>query len=98
MTMEIDELYEKFRGFVESGDENGARAFVIEHINDFPEEARAAIVFEFFKDALAEQVQEDDALVAYKKHGTTMMEGIISTEKELENQARIIELQETLQK
>ncbi|MEI6022518.1 MAG: hypothetical protein WCQ32_01590 [bacterium] len=61
--MTHEELYTTFMDFVEKNDEIGARQFLIDHLNDFPEEIRKQIAFEFFVDA----VKKDEAIESIQK-------------------------------
>ncbi|MEN9561141.1 MAG: hypothetical protein RIQ56_414 [Candidatus Parcubacteria bacterium] len=96
--MTFTDLYAEIAKFVEAGDEAGARAFIVEHIQEFPEEAREAIVFEFFKEALGTQTDAVATVQNFKSEGKKIWEVLNEADAELENQAKIIELKEQLQK
>ncbi len=74
--MTQQELHDAFVSFIESGDEEGARAFLIEHLNDFPEQIKKEIAFAFFADAVAKEA----ALDATKKTAIEMMKELDTVE------------------
>ena len=94
-TTPID-LYNEFLRISATGDEAAARAFLSEHIAEFPEETRNEILFAFVEEGLlktAEAVRENATLQEQGVGTVTKLQG---AKKELENDARIDELKTSL--
>lgn len=70
--MNQEELYNSFIALVEEGDEEKARAFLIDHLNEFPEETKKEIAFAFFVDA----VKKDATVSEVQKRGLEIMKDL----------------------
>jgi len=79
------ELYNTFLEFVEKGDEEGARAFVIEHLNEFPEETREKLVFTFLVDAAISTGDQVAAVHSMQLEGKELLEEITKAEQVLDD-------------
>ncbi len=79
--MTQQELHEAFIGFIDSGDEQGAKDFLIEHLNEFPEETIKEIAFAFFVDA----VEKDNQLNDVKEKALDMMKEMDNMESDIED-------------
>lgn len=82
--------------FVESGDEPGARAFLAEHINEFPEEVRNEIVLTFFEEALENKAQEIEAIGEVQEAALKELESLDEDEKVLEDAQKATQIREEL--
>lgn len=49
--MDTQELYKQVNALVEKGNDAEVRAFVVEHINEFPDDVRSQIAMFFFEEA-----------------------------------------------
>jgi len=70
--MTQEELYNSFMALVEKEDEAAAKQFLIDHLNDFPEEVRKEIAFTFFTDA----VKKEAAIADEQKAGLETMKDL----------------------
>lgn len=68
--MTHEALYNGFMEFVNNGDEVGAKAFLLDHLNEFPEEIKKQIAFEFFVDA----VKKEDEIDIIKEKAADFLE------------------------
>lgn len=90
--MTQQELHEAFVGFVNSGDEAGARKFLIEHLNDFPEDMKKDIAFAFFLDA----VEKDSGNREFERSALDLMKELDKTEEILEEAQKVASLREEM--
>ncbi|MCC7436503.1 hypothetical protein IT402_01345 [Candidatus Nomurabacteria bacterium] len=86
------ELHEAFMVFVEKGDEEGARNFLVENINEFPENMRKEIAFAFFVDA----VEKDAAIAKVQKEGMEMMKSLDEVEAILADASKASSIKEQI--
>ncbi len=90
--MNQEELYKAFVELVEKGDEEGARAFLVDHLSDFPEEMRKEIAFAFFVDA----VEKDAAVANAQKEGLKMMKTLDEVEAILADASKAASIKEQI--
>lgn len=90
------ELYDQFRQISETGDEEAAKKFLEQHLNEFPEETRDEILFALFEDSLVQQANAVNENTLLKEHGIAALDTLQSAKKELENDLRVEELKDTL--
>ncbi|MEK7480460.1 MAG: hypothetical protein AAB665_04215 [Patescibacteria group bacterium] len=90
------ELYDTFYGFMESGDEAGARSFLSEHLGEFPEATRNELISAFLTEAISEEAEVVRARAEIGKEALETVAEIQGAKKEIENQNRIIQLREQL--
>ncbi len=94
--MTPSELYDTFYGFVESGDEAGARSFLTEHLAEFPEETRNELISAFLTEAISGEAEVAQARAEIEKEALETVADIKGATKEIENQNRIAQLKEQL--
>ncbi len=92
----FNKLYEEFLRIAESGDEDAAKKFFADHVNEFPEETREEILFAFMEEALLKKADSITGSATVKQGGVETIEALIKAKKDLENDARIDELQNSL--
>ena len=90
--MNKTELYNKLLTFLDTNDEQGAKDFLIEHLNDFPEEMRDKIVFYFFSEA----VEKEMAIEQIKKEGLDLLKKIDQEEQVIHDQQNIKDLKKDI--
>ena len=88
--MNQEQLYNSFIAFVEQGDEEGARAFLVDHLNEFPEETRKEIAFAFFVDA----VKKEAAVSEAQKKGIEIMKSLDEVEALLADASKAAAIRE----
>ena len=94
----VSELYNTLLGLIKAGDEKAARAFLVEHLNEFPEETQKKIIFEFFSEALDNEVESGTQKTQIQKSGMDLIEEIQKTEKTLSEQKKAVDIQIDLMK
>ena len=95
--MTPDTIYNKFLEFIQAGDWPAARAFILEHLQEFPEEVRNNILGLFLEEALLKEGGEAGAELKLQQEVLEELEDIQGAEKEIGNLQRIEELKEKLQ-
>lgn len=88
------ELYDAFADIVETGDEAAARAFLAEHINEFPEETRNELISTFLTEAISEEARTIEARAEFQKEVLAALDDVKGARNEIENQKRIEELKQ----
>lgn len=90
--MNEKELYNLFVELVEKGDEDAARQFLIDHMNDFSEEVRKNIAYAFFVDA----INKEAAISELQKAGLEMMKESDVAEAVLADASKAADLREAI--
>ncbi len=92
----IEELYKKLTELAKAGDEKSARAFLTEHLKEFPAEVQEKIVFAFFQDALDKKVGIDEKISIIQKVGLDSINEIEAAEKVMINEDKISNVRASL--
>lgn len=90
------DLYNEFLALVNKGDEAGARKFLVENLNKFPEEAQDKITFSFFEEALMKETEGVQEIADMQKQGLDAMSQIEKAKKVLEEQLKVRDLKNKL--
>lgn len=90
--MNQEELYNSFIALVEKGDEDAARMFLVDHLNEFPEEMRKEIAFAFFVDA----VKKDMVISEAQKKGLEIMKDLDEVQMILSDASKAAALKEEI--
>ncbi len=90
------ELYDQFLQIARAGDEEAAKKFLADHLNEFPEETRNEILFAFYEQAVLKQADEVATDVAMKQEGLEALTVLEKAQKDIDNEIRIEELKEGL--
>jgi hypothetical protein len=77
--MNTSELFTQLEALIQGGDEPKARAFLVDHLAEFPEEAREKIMFAFFTEALGQEA----AAAGLKKSGSDALNLLLDAKEEL---------------
>ncbi|HVY36020.1 MAG TPA: hypothetical protein VG982_01970 [Candidatus Paceibacterota bacterium] len=94
--MTATELYNQFKAFVDAGDEKGARAFLAEHINEFPEDIRDNIAFAFFEEAVQNDTEGIVENAQIQQEGAHLLEELDKVEAMLEDAKKATEIKDTM--
>ncbi len=87
--MPQNDLYNQFYAVVQKGDEEAAKAFIVEHFKEFPEAVQDKITFAFFEDALDKSVEEDGQMADFKGKGLEILEALGDVKKALEEEKKM---------
>jgi hypothetical protein len=98
MSDTFEGLYNEFLSFVNKGDEAGARNFLVENLQKFPEEVQDKLTFAFFEEALTDEAKKDEGVVKMQKEGLEAISQIDKAKKILEEKAKIENLRSDLTK
>ncbi|MFA6077005.1 MAG: hypothetical protein WC735_02935 [Candidatus Paceibacterota bacterium] len=90
------DLYNEFLGYVNKDDEAGARKFLVDNLQKFPEEVQEKLTFAFFEEALMSEVKGVKEIAEMQKQGLEAMSQIDKAKKILEDQAKIKDLKAKL--
>lgn len=85
-------LLDQFLAVVNEGDEEKARKFLLEHLKEFPEESRSAIITAFVEDAVAKQTEDDSLIAGLKSEGLETARAMTAFKKEAEKKAKLDEI------
>jgi len=92
----FSDLYKEFLVYVERDDEAGARKFLIDNLQKFPEEVQDKLTFAFFEDALMHDLKGTEELAEMQKEGLEAMNQIDKAKKILEDKIKIKDLRSKL--
>jgi len=97
MTEAINQkLYEDFLKIVESGTEQEAKDFLVEHLKEFSQEEQNEIIVAFLGDAIKQQASDETAVADFQKKAVETFEALVEQKKDLEKKAKLLELKEKI--
>ncbi|MGYP001560882174 len=96
MSDTFTDLYNEFLAYVNKGDEAGARKFLIDNLQKFPEEVQDKITFAFFEEALMDKTKGIKEIAEMQKQGLEAMSQIDKAKKVFEDQIKIKNLKAKL--
>lgn len=98
MNNTFSELYNEFMVYAEKGDEAGAKQFLLDNFNKFPEELQDKLTFVFFEEALASEAEKVRGVAEIQKEGLEAMSQLEKMKKSLEEQIKVLDIKEDLDK
>jgi len=98
MSDTFSDLYNEFMVFVEKGDEAGARKFLIDNLQKFPEEVQEKLTFAFFEEAMTNEAQGIKDVAQIQEQGLEAISQIEKAKKILEEKKKIEDLRQNLTK
>ncbi len=90
------QLIDQFLAVVENGTEEDARAFLVDHLQEFPEESRNRIIAAFLEDAIVKTATDDALIGAFKKEGLETARAMTAAREEMERQATMEEIKKDI--
>ena len=91
-------LYNEFLTYVDKNDEQGARNFLIDNLQKFPEDIQDKLTFAFFEEVITDEAKEIKNLAEMQKQGLDAMSQIDKAKKILEDKKKIESLRSDLTK
>lgn len=95
ITQNID-LHDQLQVLLEQGNEEGARKFIDDHIDEFSPDAQQKIALALFEETLDEQTAARAVRDSVQKQGLEAAAVLDSSLKNLEDQLKINEIKEKL--
>lgn len=95
-TTQPTELYNRLQQVLEQGDDQAARKFVSDHINEFPEDVQQQIALALFEEALDQQAVARATRDSVQKQGLEAAAMLDSDLRNLEDQLKVNELKANL--
>ena len=92
------DLYNEFLVYVNKNDEQGARNFLIDNLQKFPEEIQNKLTFAFFEEALTDKTKDIKDIAEMQKQGMDAMSQIDKAKKIIEEKIKIEDLKSSLTK
>lgn len=89
-------LYHEFKQIVQTGTEEQARQFLLDHINEFPEDVKNGLVLTLFEDAVNEAAAQESAMLELKKEGIEEMTALEQAIRILDDKLKVLDLQEKI--
>ncbi len=81
-------LYNEFLVYLDKGDEAGARKFLIDNLQKFPEDVQDKLTFAFFEEALMKETKGMKEVAEMQEQGLEAMNEIDKAKKILEDQIK----------
>ena len=94
----FEDLYNEFLVYVDKNDEEGARKFLMDNLQKFPEELQDKLTFAFFEEAMLDKTKGIKAVAEMQKEGLDAMSQIDKAKKILEDKKKIEDLRSNLTK
>jgi|SRR3989344_4449200 len=92
------DLYNQFLAYVDKDDEQGARSFLIDNLQKFPEDIQDKLTLTFFEEALTKKTEGIKEIAQMQKEGLDAMSQIDKAKKILEDKKKIEGLRSDLTK
>ena len=96
MENDFSALYAQLRDIMDNGTEEGARTFLLEHMNEFPEDLREKVVLALFEDGLKEAAANQSAVEDFKQEGVEIANELATGKRILDDKLKVMELQEKM--
>ena len=96
MTNDFSALYAQFMEIMNKGTEKEARTFLMEHMNELPEDLREKVVLTLFADGLKEAATNHAAVEEFQKEGIEIMQELETGKRILDDKLKVLELQEKM--
>ena len=94
----FSDLYNQFMSYVDKNDERGARNFLVDNLQKFPEDMQDKLAFTFFEEALASETRGTKEIAEMQKEGLDALSQIDKARKILEDKKKIENLRSGLTK
>lgn len=94
----FSDLYNEFLVYVNKDDEQGARKFLTDNLQKFPEELQDKLTFAFFEEALMSETKDMKGIANMQKQGLDAISQIDQVKKILEDEKKIEDLRSNLTK
>lgn len=85
MSHSLIDLYNEMNALIQAGDEAKVRAFIKEHLQEFPPEAQEKLTFAFFEEAVREEAIRNDAIRPAQTEALKTLEGLIAARQTLQD-------------
>lgn len=95
--LSASDLYKELRRILLTGDEKALRNFVLEHLDDLPEEIQKTIIFLLFQESLENLFRQEERVINFKEK---VLEGLINFERiktETRDKIKLLELRKKLE-
>ena len=96
MTNDFSALYAQFADIMNNGTEEGARAFLLEHMNEFPEDLREKVVLALFEEGLHEAAANKAAVEEFQREGIEIAHELEKGKRVLDDRIKVLELEEKM--
>jgi hypothetical protein len=91
-------LYDEFLAYVDKNDEEGAKKFIFDNLQKFPEDVQAKIALAFFEEAVISEAEEEKNIAEVQKQGLNALSQIEKVQKIIEEGKKIETLRSNLDK
>lgn len=94
----MNDFVTNLRQVILESDEKTARAYVIEHINEFPDDLKKEIIFSFVQEALELDTQIKEIQADMATEGAAVLKALRKDKNNLVDKEKIIALLEKIKK
>ena len=96
MPNDFSALYAQFMEIMNKGTEEEARTFLMEHMNELPEDVRQGVILTFFEEGLKEAAANNAAVEEFQKEGIEAVQELETGKRILDDKLKVLELQEKM--
>lgn len=96
MAQDFSTLYDKFKEIVDSGTEEDARAFLLNHLNEFPEDMRQNIILSLFQQGLQDAAAAATARQEFQQEGIDAIQELETGKRIMDDNQKVFDLQEKM--
>ncbi|MDP3779249.1 MAG: hypothetical protein Q8R30_04375 [bacterium] len=96
MTQDFSALYAQFKDILDAGTEDQADKFLIDHMNEFPEDMRQEVTMALFERGLVETGENQRAIDEIREDGMRAIDDIQETIRAIDDRRKIVELEQKI--
>ncbi len=96
MTQDFSALYAQFKEILDAGTEEQAEKFLIDHMNEFPEDTKQALTMALFERGLVEAGENQKAADEMRENGMRTIDDIQETIRAIDDRKKIVELEQKI--
>ncbi|MFZ2149991.1 MAG: hypothetical protein WAV15_02430 [Minisyncoccia bacterium] len=96
MNATFSDLYKEFLVYVDKEDEEGARNFLLDNLQKFPQKIQDKLTFAFFEEAMRAEGGGVRSIAEMQKRGLNAIDKINKTQKVLKDKIKVEDLRAKL--
>ncbi|HVN26593.1 MAG TPA: hypothetical protein VMT99_03010 [Candidatus Paceibacterota bacterium] len=91
-----NDIVERLQEVVAAGDEAAAREFVMQHLHEFSDEDRRAIIVSLATEALSRDAEEIDGLLSLQENGVKTVHALEKIQEKIDDKRRLLDIKESI--
>ena len=89
-------LWKEYNDVLSHSDEKEARDFLVEHLDEFPQDVKDAIISAFFEEALTRKAGDLQTIKSFQKDALKEVTSLEQGKKKLADKEKLLEIKKSL--